>query len=199
MIAALDLHSISAEQLELVAPLVESDFFIQGVEEFKHRTVAALRQDDVGYVHYVGNVLCVFLESLFQYSSLHNLAEQGRKRKLRLAAMPRQKPQGLRFKRTGSLGSTPLAAAIGKSTTSTLLQTTGGNINYLLEEAERQEAERQEAESNIIRLRTELSVSERRMRQIEGRLDNAMQRKHRILVDTMRFRSAMRVGREAIK
>jgi len=224
MIAGLDLHSISAEQLELVAPLVESDVFIQGVEEFKHRTVAALRQDDVGYVHYVGNVLCVFLESLVQYSSLHNLAEQGRKRKLRLAAMPRQKPQGLRFKRTGTLGSTPLAA-IGKSTTSTLLQTTGGKGNYSPpasmppstmnmqssdSEAQRsdqtserlhllEEAERQEAESNIIRLRTELNVSERRMRQIEDRLDNAMQRKHRILVDTMRFRSAMRVGRETIK
>ena len=62
-----------------------------------------------------------------------------------------------------------------------------------------EETKRQEAESNIIRLRTELNVSERRMRQIEDRLDNAMQRKHRILVDTMRFRSAMRVGRETIK
>ena len=98
MIAGLDLHSITAEDLELVKPLVQSDLFVQGVEEFKHRTVAALRQDDVGYVHYVGNVLCVFLESLVQYSSLHNLAEQGRRRKLRLAAMPRKKPQGLNSK-----------------------------------------------------------------------------------------------------
>ena len=52
--------------------------------------------------------------------------------------------------------------------------------------------------AEILQLRAEVRVLEKGMRQIQTRLDDAYARKIKIMAETLRLRSAMRMGRDAI-
>ncbi len=201
-------HSLTAEDLELLAPLIHSESFALDRASVKFASCSVLQPDHAGYV---GWLLACFLEALFHYAaSIQERTAQRRKRH----TVARQEShsrymQAVHHETAGrSRSKSPSNSKSPPNFKSRSLSNSKLPPNFkrqwealplsatelqLLEEDE--ELNEQDA---IISLRSELAVSEVNMLTIQQKLDDAVARKLRIMADTLRLRSAMRLGTDAI-
>jgi hypothetical protein len=194
-------HSLTAEDLELVAPLLESEAFALDRASVKFASCSALQSDHAGYV---GWLLACFLEALFHYSaSIQERRAQRRKRHTAarqesqsryMEAIHHEKAGRSRSRSPSNSKSPPSSKSLqGQNKRQWELLPLSATELQLLEEDE--QLNEQDA---IIRLRSELAVSEVNMLTIQQKLDDAVARKLRIVADTLRLRSAVRLGTDAI-
>jgi len=162
-LSSLDAHSVTLENLELLAPLLQSEAFLQYSNEYV--SVADLPPDEKGYV---GRVLCKLLLSLFEYANSICLREAERKSNQRLADKPKhsqvlgrgrsKSPQNAKSPPTNHPHPSSLSVPVGQE--------------QLLENDQR---EREQEE--IMMLKSQLLVSKRAMAQIQTKLDDAVAKK----------------------
>jgi len=191
-LAQVDPHSVNAEDLELLAPLVESKAFALHRTHDDFVSCSVLQPDQAGYV---GMLLACFLEALFHYSASIQERE-GQRRKRHAAAQ-----QESRARYMEAIGQDKFTRPRSRSPSHVKTQVQQWDSEALTPQRMQllEEDERLKEQQEIIRLRSQLAVSEQTMLALQQKLDEAMARKLRIMAETFRLRSALRSGNDALK
>ena len=196
-------HAVSSEDLELMAPLIDSPLWNQEppiLDQVSSTAASEMTARMPGQEQEVEKLVHRFLHALYHYhSSLHarhNFRLTGREDSVTEDTEDRTK-----VTRTSSLGRTKSSIRAAQVVKRTKTVKLGDMVPGLKNEGQQrtEEDKRVREDEDMIRLQTEVIVQERTLDKLQLKLDDAVARKLRIMTDTLRLRNTIRKGREAVK
>ena len=196
-------HAVSSEDLELLAPLIDSPLWKQEqpiLDQVSSTAASEMTARLPGQEQDVEKLVHRFLHALYHYHSAmharHNCRLSGRE-----DSAAEDDDDRTKVTRTSSLRrtkSSTRAAHVMKRTKSVKLGDMAPGLKKELQQITAED-KRVFEDEDIIRLHTEVIVQERTLDKLQLKLDDAVARKLRIMTDTLRLRNTIRKGREAVK